>query len=197
MPLDARFAALRQRLNQSPGLRLDLAGATLRESAVLVPLFLRGGEPHLVFTRRPESLRRHGGQISFPGGARDLDDLSAMETALREAHEELGLAPAQVEVLGTLNETPTNTSFRIQPFVGVIPGDVVYRPSLEEIDEVIEAPLRALVDPSIYRVESVRVQGTDHDVHYYQHGPHLIWGATARILRDLLEVSSTLELPLW
>lgn len=174
-----------------------LPGVTLRESAVLVPLFLRDGQPHLVLTRRPQSLRRHAGQISFPGGATDPQDRSALETALRETHEELGLAPSQVEVLGSLSEIPTITSFRIRPFVGVISGEVSYRPNPEEIDEVIEAPLRALVDPGIHRVESVRVMGADHPVHYYQHGPHLIWGATARILRDLLEIGAMLDPPLW
>lgn len=186
--MEPLFQELRERLHARPPRRVDLAADHLRESAILAPLFVREGQAHLLFTRRPVGLRTHGGQISFPGGARDEEDPTPLHTALREAEEELGIPPREVTVLGLLDELPTITQFRIAPFVGVIPGDLAYRPSPEEIDEIIEVPLRHLLDPSIHRVERWGEGPEQHDVYFYDYGPHVIWGATARIVKDLLAV---------
>ncbi len=185
--MEPLFEQLRRRLQAVPPRSLNLPGLVLRESAVLVPLLMRG-EPHVLFTKRPASLRTHGGQISFPGGVRDEADPTPLHTALRELHEELGIPPAQVEVLGMLDETPTITQFRVVPFVGVIPPQFAYVASPEEIEEVIEVPLSHLLDPAFQRSEKHQVFGRERDIYFYDYGQHVIWGATARILRDLLHI---------
>ena len=178
------FGELRQRLESLAARPLILPGLTLREAAVLVPLFIRAGEPHVLFTKRPSTLRTHAGQISFPGGGRDEVDPTPLHTALREANEELGIPPGRVQVLGMLEEIPTITSFRVRPFVGAIPPDLRYVPNPEEIEEIIEVPLAWLMNPAIQRMEN--------NIYYFEYGRHTIWGATARILRNLLEVSADL-----
>jgi 8-oxo-dGTP pyrophosphatase MutT (NUDIX family) len=192
--VDELFQRLKARLHRDPGKALNLPGAQLRESAVLAPVFLRGGEPWLLFTKRPTTLRRHAGQISFPGGARDDEDPTPLHTALRETQEELGIPEERVEVLGMLDEIPTITSFRIVPFVGAIPADLPLRPNPEEIAELIEVPVRALLSPSLPRVEMWNVMEKEREVYFYDYGAHVIWGATARILKDLLAIIRELDL---
>jgi 8-oxo-dGTP pyrophosphatase MutT (NUDIX family) len=181
----ALFEQLRQKLHAEPGRALNLPGIELREAAVLVPLFQRAGVPHVLFTKRPMTLRSHAGQFSFPGGARDPEDETPLHTALREAQEEVGIPPERVQVLGMLNESPTVTNFRIQPFVGVIPGDLTYRPNPEEIELILEVPMARLLSPQAPRRELWRRGGKDHEVYFFDYGPHVIWGATARILVEL------------
>ncbi|MHB8876227.1 MAG: CoA pyrophosphatase [Myxococcaceae bacterium] len=185
--MDSVFRQIRERLEAHPAKTLNLPGLSLREAAVLAPLFVRDGEIHALFTRRPMTLRTHAGQISFPGGGRDAADPTPLHTALRETHEELGIPPERVEVLGMLDELPTITEFRIVPFVGVIPGDFVYRPNPEEIEEIIEVPLAHLLNPTIHRIEKWQVHGEEHDVYFYDYGHHHIWGVTARILKGFLQ----------
>jgi 8-oxo-dGTP pyrophosphatase MutT (NUDIX family) len=180
------FEQLRQKLRAEPGRALSLPGLELREAAVLVPLFERAGAPHILFTKRPETLRSHAGQFSFPGGGREPSDQTPLHTALREAEEEIGIPPERVQVLGVLDESPTVTNFRIQPFVGVIPGDLTYRPNAEEIELILEVPLAALLDPRSSRREMWRRGGQEHEVYFFDYGQHVIWGATARILVELL-----------
>jgi 8-oxo-dGTP pyrophosphatase MutT (NUDIX family) len=185
--VDAFFDSLEARLTSSPPRPLNLPGLVLRESAVLVPLFEREGVPHILFTRRPAHLRNHANQFSFPGGRRDAEDSTPLHTALRETEEELGIERSRVRVLGMLDEIPTITSFRIQPFVGIIPGDGQYRPSAEEVAFILEVPLAGLMEPSIRRTERRSWQGAEYDVYFYTYNSHVIWGATARILYNLLE----------
>lgn len=184
--LEARLAAPAPRPVNLPVLPGLPALESLRESAVLLPLRLRDGEPHLVFTVRPLTLRSHGGQISFPGGKRELDDPSAEAAALRESEEELGIPRSQVRLLGGLDEIFTPTLFRIAPFVGVIPSDLPLTPNPDEVAAVFEAPVRALAAPGVHRVETMERMGRRWDVDYYPFGDHLIWGATGRILRNFL-----------
>ncbi|ADO75054.1 CoA pyrophosphatase [Stigmatella aurantiaca] len=195
--MDALFDALETRLASLPPQALNLPGRVLRESAVLVPLFEREGVPHILFTRRPAHLRNHADQFSFPGGRRDPEDATALHTALRETEEELGIARAHVRVLGMLDEVPTTTSFRIQPFVGVIPGDGQYRPNPEEVSFILEVPLRGLLEPTLHRTEKRTYQGVEYDVDFYTYNSHVVWGATARILRRLLTLVSEVYPPGW
>lgn len=181
------FDTLEARLTSRSPRPLNLPGLVLRESAVLVPLFEREGVPYILFTRRPAHLRNHANQFSFPGGGRDAEDPTPLHTALRETEEELGIDRSRVRVLGMLDEVPTTTSFRIQPFVGVIPGDGQYRPNAEEVEFILEVPLANLLDPDIRRTEKRTVRGTEYDVYFYTYNTHVIWGATARILYELLE----------
>jgi len=191
--VDPLFEQLRARLAQSPGRALNLPGAELREAAVLVPLFIRESTPYVLFTKRPLTLRTHAGQISFPGGGRDPEDATLLHTALRENEEELGIPRDDVTVLGMLDELPTITRYRITPFVGVIPATGAYRPNPVEIEQVLEVPLAHLLDPANHRLERRRERELSHDIHYFDYGAHVIWGATARIMKTLLLLGA--ELP--
>jgi 8-oxo-dGTP pyrophosphatase MutT (NUDIX family) len=153
---------------------------------VLVPLFLSAEEePHAVFTKRGTGLRRHPGEISFPGGRRDPQDADLSVTALREAEEEIGLARAEVELLGELEPTPTwVTNYVIHPFVGLIPAGRAWELSPQEVDAVLELPLRALREGRT-RTRMQR-RGIEFETDAYVVDEHLIWGATARILENLL-----------
>ena len=188
------FEALAARLSARAPRAVDLSlpGLQLRESAVLVPLHARGGRPHILFTQRPAHLRTHAGQFSFPGGTRDPEDASPEATALREAHEELGIAPEGVQVLGRLDEVPTLTEFRIQPVVGLIAPDLRYVPSAHEVAFILELPLAHFLDPAVRRTEKRTAHGLTFEVDFYSYNEHVIWGATARILRNLLAAAQGL-----
>src|SRR5262249_28657368 len=193
--MDARFVQLAERLQQHPGRQLNLPGLELRDSAVLAPFVLRSGEPRLLFTLRPEHFRRHAGQVSFPGGVRDPEDPTTLHTALRELREELGVPEQAVQVLGLLDEIPTTSEFRVVPYVGLLDPAVELRPDAGEIAELLEIPLRVLLVPGLRRTEKRFYRGAERDVYFYDVGSHTIWGATARILSNLLAVIS--DLPAW
>jgi 8-oxo-dGTP pyrophosphatase MutT (NUDIX family) len=159
-------------------------------AAVLVPLFLSDAsgtiEPHVVLTRRRADLRRHAGEISFPGGRRDPEDATLTDTALREAEEEIGLEREHVRLMGELPPTSTFvTNYVIHPFVGAIPAGVAWTPSAHEVDAVLELSLSAV------RAGRTRTQierrGISFETDAYVIDEHLVWGATARILEHLLE----------
>lgn len=156
------------------------------EAAVLVPLFHADGELHAVFTKRREDLRRHPGEISFPGGRRDHPHEELHTTALREAEEEIGLSPASVDLLGELPRVRTFvTGYVIYPHVGLIEPGNVWVPSEQEVALVMELPLSALV--AGYALRPMTRRGITFETPTYVVGDHLIWGATARILGDLLD----------
>jgi len=163
---------------------LDVRGRT--DAAVLVALYLNGGRLHAVFTKRRENLRRHPGEISFPGGRRDEGDPDLRATALREAEEEIGLAPEAVQVLGALQPTPTIvTGYAIYPFVGLIEPGNVWRLSAREVAEVLELALDDLL--AGYERRRLLRRGVPIRTDTYVVGDDLIWGATARILADLFD----------
>jgi 8-oxo-dGTP pyrophosphatase MutT (NUDIX family) len=163
---------------------LDVSGHT--DAGVLVPLYLQRGELHVVFTRRRDDLRRHPGEISFPGGRKDPQDPDLRATALREAQEEIGLPSADVEVLGALQPVPTlATGYAVYPFVGLIEPGHEWELSAREVAELIELSLTAL-EHGYGRRRLVR-RGLPIRTDTYLVDDHLIWGATARILGDLLD----------
>jgi 8-oxo-dGTP pyrophosphatase MutT (NUDIX family) len=160
----------------------------LVRAAVLVPIVDRG-EAFLVFAQRTERVGHHAGQISFPGGRIDAGDTDDLQAALREAEEEIGLAPAAVEPLGMLDDTETfATRFVITPWVGAVRGPVVWQPDGHEIEKVIEVPVAALLDRGGFRVESWERNGVTRDVYFYDYQDVTIWGATARILKQYLDL---------
>jgi 8-oxo-dGTP pyrophosphatase MutT (NUDIX family) len=166
-----------------------LAAATEQiPAAVLVPLFLAeaGGEPHVVLTRRRSDLRRHAGEISFPGGRQDEGEGDLAETALREAEEEIGLPRAEVRLLGRLPPTSTfATNYVIHPYVGLIPRGLVWRLSAKEVDVVLELALASLrAGRTRTRMER---RGISFETDVFLVEEHLVWGATARILENLLQ----------
>jgi 8-oxo-dGTP pyrophosphatase MutT (NUDIX family) len=162
---------------------IDVHGRT--DSAVLAPLYAAAdGELHAVFTRRRDDLRRHAGEISFPGGRQDAGE-TLMQTALREAHEEVGLPPEAVDVLGALEPTPTFvTNYAIYPFVGLIEPGFEWVLGETEVAEVLDFSLAELRATAGER-RLVR-KGIPFRTPTYEVGPHLVWGATARIVGDLL-----------
>jgi 8-oxo-dGTP pyrophosphatase MutT (NUDIX family) len=162
---------------------IDTPGA---EAAVLVPLFAVDGDLHAVFTKRRDDLRRHPGEVSFPGGRRDPGDADLLATALREAHEEVGLPPEAVDVIGALQPTPTiATGYAVYPFVGRIGAGFAWKPSETEVAEVIELSLPAL--RAGYGRRRIIRRGLPIRADTFLVGDHLIWGATARILADLFD----------
>jgi 8-oxo-dGTP pyrophosphatase MutT (NUDIX family) len=155
------------------------------KAAVLVPLYEEGGRLHAVFTKRPADMRRHAGEISFPGGRMD-DGEDLRDTALREAEEEIGLAREQVLVVGALPPTGTIvTNYAVYPFVGLTRSGNAFRPNPVEVDEVVELALPDLID-GFERKRLIR-RGVPIKTDTYTVGGHLIWGATARILGTLLD----------
>jgi 8-oxo-dGTP pyrophosphatase MutT (NUDIX family) len=171
-------------LSAAEATALDVLGRT--DAAVLVPLYVDGGELHAVFTKRRDDLRRHPGEISFPGGRQDEGDADLQVTALREAEEEIGLPPQAVELVGALQPTPTiATGYAIYPFVGLIEPGLTWTLSAREVALVLELPLRQLRDGYV-RQRLIR-RGLPIRTDTYVVGDHLIWGATARILSDLFD----------
>ncbi len=157
-------------------------------SAVLVPIYYREGQCYILFTRRTEKVKEHKGQISFPGGARQ-DGESLLETALRESSEEIGLAPADVEILGQLDDTLTVVSnYIVTPFVGVILWPYNLKADGWETDEIIEAPITALLDKNSREDKDEVIEGKPVTSYFYHYGGRVIWGATARILHQFLDI---------
>mgnify|MGYP001593804776 CR=1 FL=1 len=157
-------------------------------AAVLVPIVMRSGEPWLVFTQRHADLRSHGGQISFPGGKTDEGDADPAATARREACEELGLLAPAIRVLGVLDDIATPTGFVITPVVALVePPPATYSPCADEVAEVFELPVERLADPATRKDHGdIEYQGRTYRVHAYCVDERVIWGATGRILDQVL-----------
>ena len=158
------------------------------EAAVLLPLYGWPQEPGLVFTERPADMRRHAGEISFPGGRREEDDADLEATALREAQEEIALDPAAVEIAGALPPTSTFvTGYLIHPFVGLVPhpGELGLRPNPGEVETVLTFSLELLREG--YEMRRLIRRGIPIHTPTYEVEGHFIWGATARILGDFLD----------
>lgn len=148
------------------------------ESATLACLFERDGDTHVWLLKRPETMRRHSGQVAFPGGKRDPSDATLLFTALREANEELGLHEHHVDVLGSLDDVVTFTGFVITPYVAWLRGPFEPEPNPEEVARVFSAPLRTF---------ATRAKGVFPKVGWHVEG-ELVWGATAAVLRNLITV---------
>lgn len=160
-------------------------GRVLRPAAVLVALADGTMGPELVLTKRSSALRHHPGQIAFPGGKQDPGDPSSEATALREAHEEIGLDPAQVELIGRMPTHETVTGFAITPIIARINGPFTPIPETGEVEEVFRVPFTHVADPARFRIERRIWQGQWRAYYTVPWGPYYIWGATARILRGL------------
>jgi 8-oxo-dGTP pyrophosphatase MutT (NUDIX family) len=178
-------------LDPDEAIGLDVNGRT--DAAVLVPLYLHDGDLHAVLTRRPDNMRRHAGEVAFPGGRQDPDE-DLRTTALREAEEEVGLLRDDVELLGALQPVPTlATGFAIYPFVGLIDPGRQWVLSPREVEEVIEPSLTQLRE-GYDRRRLVR-RGIPLRSDVYEVGDAFIWGATARMLSDLLRRLGAVTLP--
>jgi len=160
-------------------------------AAVLVPLFMKNGDLHVLLTKRSDQVEHHRGEISFPGGKRDPEDPDLLSCALREASEEVGIAPSDVRIVGELDDFYTvATGFLVVPFVGMIPYPYSFQPSEREIAGLLSVPLEVFFDPSRRSEEIWTVRGEPLAVVFYRWEDHVIWGATARILKHFTEVMS-------
>jgi 8-oxo-dGTP pyrophosphatase MutT (NUDIX family) len=163
---------------------MDAHGGT--DAAVLVPMFGASARAGLVFTERRSDLRRHAGEISFPGGRPDYPEEPLLDCALREAHEEIGLDPGAVEILGALPPVSTVvTGYKVHPFVGVIPDGLEFRPNPGEVAAVLILHLDELREG--FGMRRLIRRGIPIRTPTYEVGEHLVWGATARILGSLLD----------
>jgi 8-oxo-dGTP pyrophosphatase MutT (NUDIX family) len=158
-------------------------GRQLRPAGVLAPILQRGDRFELLLTKRSSALKHHPGQIAFPGGKQDDTDADVVAAALREAHEEIGLPPQNVEVLGTLPAHETVTAFQVTPVIGLVKEPFEIKPEPGEVEEVFAVPLDHVLNADNYLIESRRWRGQRRYYFVVPYGPYYIWGATARMLR--------------
>ena len=196
MILPDPIAALRDALAKTSGESSDFdlnkdvvlpAGRKLRPAGVLVPVITKADALHVILTKRSSALKHHPGQIAFPGGKVDEGDANTQAAALREAHEEIGLAPDNVEVLGDLPCHETVTGFTVTPVLGRVRADFDPTPEPGEVAEVFTTPLSHLADINNYYIASRYWRGQRRYYYTVPYGPYYIWGATARILRGLAD----------
>ncbi len=177
---------LREALAQRGRRVIDEQG--LKPSAVILPLFLEEHRFHILFTKRTEKVAHHKGEISFPGGAVEPSDKDLRSTAIRECFEEIGLLESDISIIGILDDEKTLSEFRVTPFVAVAPYPYRFVVNPHEIAELIEVPLKALSDDSVIRKETRLHKGKPYPVYFYRFEHHVIWGATARMLKQLLDI---------
>ena len=168
-------------------LRLQPEG--LKIAAVLVPLLMKDGFWQVLLTRRTNRVEHHKGEISFPGGHRDAEDTDLLATALREAREEVGIRRKDVKILGRLDDITTITGFRVRPFVGSIKYPFEMKICELEIDEVIVLPLHEFLEPENFMKRVISRAGQDYPVYFFTVRDYTVWGATAKILKQFLEIT--------
>jgi 8-oxo-dGTP pyrophosphatase MutT (NUDIX family) len=156
-----------------------ITGANLKASAVLIPIFYNQGQYHVLFTERSDEVNFHKGQVCFPGGSREPSDSGLLQTALREIEEEIGLKAKDIEILGEFDDNVALTSnYVISPFVAFIPYPYPFKVDSREIKEIFSVPLSFLMDEANFKSDS----------YAYEYEGHIIWGATARILRQFVDL---------
>jgi 8-oxo-dGTP pyrophosphatase MutT (NUDIX family) len=173
---------------QDRGMTLP-GSAAYRKAAVLIPLLQKDGEWHVLYTRRTETVSDHKGQVSFPGGATEETDKSAVDTALREAQEEIGLSPEQVSVLGFMSQYPSITDYLVTPVVGRITWPFEITISKNEVGRVFTIPIKWLADPQNHEKKLITRPGGQVWVSYYKpYNGEILWGLTASITVNFLEI---------
>jgi 8-oxo-dGTP pyrophosphatase MutT (NUDIX family) len=153
-------------------------------------------EPHVILTRRASHLSTHRGEVAFPGGKQDDTDPDLLYTALREAQEEIGLEPGLVEVLGPLGQVMSKHQLQVTPWVGIVPQDVILTPSLAELESLFRVPLSFFLEDRRQRTDIVRFRGMTHYVPAYEYNGYVIWGLTAYMLVELLNVGFDAGIPM-
>jgi 8-oxo-dGTP pyrophosphatase MutT (NUDIX family) len=159
-----------------------------RPAAVLIPIFFKENQAHLLFTKRTDYVEHHKGQISFPGGSQDHGDASLSITALRETEEEVGIKSNDVTILGQTDVFLTNTHFLITPFVGFYKYPYPYDINDGEIDRLIEIPLAHFFNDDVFEIKPYKKDGYRWQVHYYKYGKELVWGVTGFLLSNFLSI---------
>ena len=163
-------------------------GTGMMPASVMILLYFKDGEYCILLNKRSEEVEHHKGEISFPGGARDLEDHDSLETALRETAEEMGIKREDIIVLGEMDEIVTRSNFQVSVFTGTIEYPYKFTPSAIEIAEVLEFPVSALLDPANRRVETRWDDGKTATSYSYVHEEHVVFGVTARILQSCIEI---------
>ena len=166
--------------------RIENTDRSLVRAGVLLLLYPRSEELHVLLTRRTSDVEHHKNQVSFPGGSVDERDADIVRTALRETQEEIGISPGHVEVLGLFNDVWTPSGFRITPVIGFLPALPPLNINGQEVEEILEVPVSFFVEPKNARVKTMTRKGLAVDVYFYQYGSNEIWGATAAMLRSFL-----------
>jgi len=200
--VDLDLDEIRRRLGAAAPAAQALAGdlgasgerSALTPASVLVPIIAHRESLTVLFTRRTAHLRAHSGQISFPGGRVEPQDAGPAQTALRETQEEVGIAPDQIQLIGTLPEYHTRTGYRISPMVGVISPPFTIQADAQEVDAVFEVPLSFLLDPRNHQRHRRAFQGRMISYFAMPYGEHYIWGATAAMLVNLYRQLAFAEL---
>ena len=184
--LESPMAAVREALSAVD--RQVVSDPSLIQAAVMVLLYLREGEYHILLNKRSATVEDHKGEMAFPGGRIEPTDASPEEAALRETFEEMGVRPEDVGVLGPLGGVTTPSGYFVNPFVGTIPDAYRFTRSASEVAEVVEVPLSTLVEEGTVPMDVLFGDGRTREFDVYLYEGHVIFGATARILGDLLRV---------
>lgn len=174
---------LKKRLNAHP--TRDISKPDFKQSAVMILLMNKGNEACVLLTKRTETVGTHKGQVALPGGGADSDDPDLLHTALRESHEEMGIDPDHVEVLGRFDDFISIAGFTVATFVGAIPYPYPYTISRDEIDDFVEVPLSIFAELRYDKKKEFEFEGNKYNIYYYYYNNFEIWGLTARILTDL------------
>jgi 8-oxo-dGTP pyrophosphatase MutT (NUDIX family) len=159
----------------------------VRNSAVMILFINKQNVPHLIFTKRTEWVETHKGQISFPGGMRDVTDSDLFQTARRETFEEIGIEPEQIRLLGQLDDFYTVTNFIVSPFVGLVTNEFLYQINKREVAKVLEVPLSLFLESTHFEVQKWPYQNKLYDVYFYHYQQEVIWGATAFIVNRFID----------
>lgn len=160
-----------------------------RPAAVLIPIFFKQDQAHLLFTKRTDLVEHHKGQISFPGGSQDETDSSPKVTALRETEEEVGIKKNHIQIVGQTDIFLTNTHFLITPFVGFYKYPYKYEINESEIDRLIEAPLAHFIHKDVFEIKPYEKNGFKWQVHYYRYNDEIVWGVTGFLLSNFLSIA--------
>lgn len=187
MEFQKAIQIIKSKLDQHTPVRLKIP--EFIPAAVIIPFFAVDNDAHILFTLRTEEVEHHKGQVSFPGGAREQQDSSLEETALRETQEEIGLPANIVNIIGQLDDFPTISDFLVTPFVALIPYPYPHRINTAEVAEILEVPLEIFLTDRYFEMKEKEYAGRKYPVYYYHYRHVVIWGITGFILNRFIELA--------
>jgi 8-oxo-dGTP pyrophosphatase MutT (NUDIX family) len=182
------YSIIRENIENREIKTYQYANVSFRKAAVIIPIFFKNREAHLLFTKRTDKVEHHKGQISFPGGMQESVDNDLRDTAIRETWEEMGIKEQDITILGRTDNFLTNTNFMVTPFVAHFPYPYPFVINKEEIASVLEVPLIDLINPDLFSIEKWKKNGVLWDVHFYRYNGENIWGVTGFLLSNFLSI---------